>query len=66
MLKKIILVLSGISMIAGFVLIIGVAGSLDLNVISFKSGFILIFMALLLISLGLIGFAKNPFYIEWD
>jgi hypothetical protein len=66
MLRKIILVLSGISTIAGFALIIGIAGSLDQNIMSFKSGFILSFIALLLISLGLIGFAKNPFYIEWD
>lgn len=66
MLRKTVLVLSGLSMVVGFTLLIGTAGSLDLNSISLKTGLIQSLVSLGLISLGSLGLAKNPIYIDCD
>lgn len=66
MLRKTVLVLSGLSIVVGFILLIGTAGSLDLNSISFKTGLIQSLVSLGLISLGFLGLAKNPIYINCD
>ena len=55
MLSRIIAIVSGLSIFAGFVVIAGTAGSLDLDVISLSQGILQSFGGLLLMGGGLIG-----------
>ena len=67
MLSRVIGVLSGLSVFVGFGLIVGTAGSLDLNLISLSQGIFQSLGGLLLIGGGLIGLRSTcDFEVDYE
>lgn len=66
MLSRIIGGLSGLSILIGFLLIAGTAGSLDLNSISLSQGILQSLGGLLLIGGGLIGLHTCDIEVDYE